>query len=453
MTDGALRKLGLVATLYVGREGKPLLAGFFSAILRSNQRQWLPCEIEALAITAAVKHYSPFIIQSNLSPCVLADSKPCVQAYEKLCRGEFSTSPRVSTFLATASRFQVSIRHVSGQAIIPSDFASRNAPDCNNPSCQICNFIHLQEDSVVRHITTQVVLSGKIKLPFTSRAAWLSIQSECPDIRRIIAHLRQGTRQSKKITNIRDVIIKRYLNAATLARDGLLVIRKQLPFTPFQECIVVPRQILDGLLTSLHIKLDHPSCHQLKNVVSRYFYALDLEKAVELTTNTCHQCTSLLKTPNVCVEQGSSDPPETVGSAFAADALKRERQLILVIRECVTSFTFTKFIESERHLDLRDAIIQLIAEVHPLDGPFAIIRTDPAPGFKALVGDQLLARHRLSIEFGRIKNPNKNPVAERAIQELEDEALRSNLSNSALTPLSLSLITARLNTRIRSRGL
>lgn len=135
----------------------------------------------------------------------------------------------MSTFLAIASRFQVSIRHVSGQAILPSDFASRNAPDCNNPSCQIC--IHLQEDSVVRYITTQDVLSGKIKLPFTSRAAWLSIQSECPDIRRTIAHIRQGTRPSKKITNIRDV--KRYLNVATFARDGLLVIKKQLPFTPF----------------------------------------------------------------------------------------------------------------------------------------------------------------------------------------------------------------------------
>lgn len=133
VTDGALRKLGLGATLYVGREGKPLLAGFFSANLRPNQRQWLPCEIEALAIAAAIKHYSPFIIQSKLSTCVLTDSKPCVQAYEKLCRGEFSTSPRVCIFLATASRLQVSIRHVSGQAILPSDFASRNAPDLQHP--------------------------------------------------------------------------------------------------------------------------------------------------------------------------------------------------------------------------------------------------------------------------------------------------------------------------------
>ena len=269
VTDGALRKLGLGATLYVERNGKLLLAGFFSAKLRTNQRQWLPCEVEALSIAAAIKHYSPFIIQSRLPACILTDSKPCVQAYEKLCRGEFSASPRVSTFLATASRFQVSIRHVSGQAILPSDFASRNAADCDNLSCQICTFINLQEDSVVRHVTTQDILDGKVKLPFTSRGAWLSIQSECSDIRRTVAHLRQGTRPSKKLTNIRDV--KRYLNVSTLATDGLLVVKRNLPFTPCRDCTVVPRQVLDGLLTSLHIKLDHPSNNQLKSVVNRLF--------------------------------------------------------------------------------------------------------------------------------------------------------------------------------------
>lgn len=105
VTDGALRKYGLGATLYVERSRKPILAGFFSAKLRPNQRQWLPCEIEALTIAAAITHYIPYLIQSTLPACILTDSKPCVQAYEKLCRGEFSASPRVSTFLSTASRF------------------------------------------------------------------------------------------------------------------------------------------------------------------------------------------------------------------------------------------------------------------------------------------------------------------------------------------------------------
>lgn len=103
--------------------------------------------------------------------------------------------------------------------------------------------------------------------------------------------------------------------------------------------------------------------------------------------------------------------------------------------------------------ELRDAIIQLLAEVHPLDCPFAIIRTDPAPGFKALVNDELLTRHRIAIELGRPKNVNKNPVAERAIQELEVEILRFEPDNKVVSHLSLALITARLNTRIRNRGL
>ena len=89
-----------------------LVAGFFSAKLRERQLTWIPCEIEALSIATAIKHFSPYIIQSKHKPCVITDSKPCVQAFEKLCRGEFSISPRVSTFLSVASRYQCSVRLV-----------------------------------------------------------------------------------------------------------------------------------------------------------------------------------------------------------------------------------------------------------------------------------------------------------------------------------------------------
>jgi hypothetical protein len=113
VTDGAVRKPGIGATLYVTRDQKLLLAGFFSAKLRSTQPSWLPCEVEALSIAAAIKHYSPYLIQSHHKASILTDSKPCVQAFEKLCRGEFSASPRVSTFLSTVSQYQATVRHVS----------------------------------------------------------------------------------------------------------------------------------------------------------------------------------------------------------------------------------------------------------------------------------------------------------------------------------------------------
>ena len=49
--------------------------------------------------------------------------------------------------------------------------------------------------------------------------------------------------------------------------------------------------------------------------------------------------------------------------------------------------------------------------MRPPDGPRAIVRTDPAPGFQALVKDDLLASSILCIEIGRVKNVNKNPFA------------------------------------------
>ena len=451
VTDGSVKQCGLGATLYVMRNNTLKLAGFFSAKLRGRQIDWLPCEIEALSIAAAVKHFSAYIVQSNHTTSILTDSKPCVQAHEKLCRGEFSVSPRVSTFLSAVSRYQATVRHLAGSANVPSDFASRNAAVCVEQQCQVCTFIREMEESVVmQRVTTNDITSGRAKLPFTSRSAWLTIQAECQDLRRTHAHLKQGTRPSKKITNAKDV--KRYLNVASIARDGMLVVRRNDPLSPSRECIIVPRMVLNGLVTALHIQLDHPSAHQLKQVMRRYLFALDLDRAIETTSHSCHHCASLINTPTMTVPQSTSDPPEVVGISYAADIIKRERQLILVLRECVTSYTACCFVTDERRDTIRDSLINLCIGLRPLDGPPAVIRTDPAPGFAALANDAVLAKYRLTIELGRVKNVNKNPVAEKAVRELECELLHQQPTGGTVTQLVLSVATANLNTRIRNKG-
>ena len=303
-TDGAVWDPGIGATLYVTRGDKLCVSGFFSAKLRGSQTTWLPCEVKALSIAAATKHFSPYLIQSVKKACILTDSKPCVQAYEKLCRGEFSASPRVSTFLSVVSRYQASVRHISGAAILPSDFTSRNAAACENETCQVCSFISRTRDSVVRAVSVQDVLR-----------AWVAVQSGCPDLHRTHAHLVQGTRTSKKLTNIKDV--KRYLQVASVADDGLLVVRRHESLSPSRECIIVPRQALDGLLTALHIQLSHPSCHQLKMVVKRYIYALDLDKAVSRVSDECHSCAAIRSSPTARIDQSTSPPPDAIGRPFA----------------------------------------------------------------------------------------------------------------------------------------
>jgi hypothetical protein len=372
VTDASVKQRGLGSTLYVTRDTKLHLAGFFSAKPKKHQVTWLPCELEALAIACSIKHFSPYIIQSTKKACALTDSKPCVQALEKLSRGEFSSSPRVTTFLAIASRYQVSLQHLSGTANIPSDFSSRNATECAEECCQICSFIHRTEESVIRQLSVTDIVSGKASLPYTSRSAWRSLQVECPDLRRVHAHLHQGTWPSKKHNNVLDV--KRYLHMATLSSDGLIVVRKADPLAPSRECIVVPRSVLPGILTSLHIKLHHPSKHQLKLAFQRQFYALNLDIGISDVTDNCHLRTSLKTIPQ-SLEQSSEDPPDAVGISFAADVLKRNRQTIFILRETVSSYTVTRLLSNEQHDSLRSALMSTCLELRPLDGPPSVIKS------------------------------------------------------------------------------
>ena len=137
----------------------------------------------------------------------------------------------------------------------------------------------------MRTVSIQDTLDNVANLPFTSRSAWLQIQNDCPDLRRVRAHLKQGTRPSKKLTNIKD--IKRYLISALIS----LIVKRTHPFLPISEAIIVPRLVLDGLLTALHLKLAHLSGHQFQSVVQRHFFALDMNNAINRVTSSCHTYT------------------------------------------------------------------------------------------------------------------------------------------------------------------
>ena len=118
----------------------------------------------------------------------------------------------------------------------------------------------------------------------------------------------------------------------------------------------------------------------------------------------------------------------------------------------MTSFTTGCLLENERHDTLRDGLIQLIVGLHLLDGLPATIRVDPAPGFTALRNDESLRGINLVLDIGRNKNVNKNPVAEKAIAELESEILQDPAGDT-LTAVTLLLAIARFNLRIRFSGL
>ena len=258
------------------------------------------------------------------------------------------------TFLSTASRFQIVVQHLARKSNPVADFASRNAPPCTIPSCQICQFVNHIEDASVMAIDISGILKGTASMPYTTQSTWLEAQSECKDLRRTRAHLLQGTRPSKKLTNIRDV--KRYLRVASVASDGLIYVPLNEPFSSARQCIVVPRTLSNGLLTAVHLKLNHPSAYQLKQVIRRFFFMLDLDKIIEEITESYHHCASLRPVKHMLVDQSSEPPVAGVGVAFAADVLRRARQVIMVVRETVTSYTCTQLIEDEKQGSIRSSL-------------------------------------------------------------------------------------------------
>ena len=447
VTDASAKGLG--AAMYAIRNGKPVLAGLFNAKRKPHQIGWLPCELEALAITASVQHFSPFITQSTQRTKVLTDSSPCVQAYKKLARGEFSRSPRVTTYLSTLSHYQVELQHVAGKCNAFSDFASRNPIECGG-ACQICQFVHELENSVVNSVSFQDVMSGKCSVPFASRGGWYSLQQECPDLKRLTKLLKAGKDPKKEERGMKD--LHRYHRKVKLAVDGLLIVTESLPLQPSRQRIVVPRDIVDGLLTALHLRFRHALKHQLTQIFNRAFFALDIEELARNIVDGCHVCASLKKIPAHFTPQSTADPPDTIGSKFSTDVIKRERQKILLVREYVSSYTDAILVDSEQGVDLKEGIVKLLCRLRSPSGPLLTLRADSGTSLQALQGDPLLTSLNIQLEIGDPKNINKNPVSERAISETLEELAKLQPTGGAVSELTLAMAMSALNSKIRNSG-
>ena len=443
-------KIGIGAALYIIRNGKEYLAGNYSAKLKKHQVSWLPCETESLSITAAVNHFAPDIVNSDHQTLVLTDSLPSVQAYNKLKKGQFSASARVSTFLSTVSRYNIYIAHLKGSENTYSDYVSRNPVECHQKQCQICSFIQETSDSVIRTCTVKDILDSNSTVPFSSRSGWYELQMSDDSLRRTCAHLKQGTSPSRKCTKIGDV--KKYLQHARISKDGLLVVPSHVQSIGKIEKIIVPRDYLHGLLESLHIKLNHPSKLQLQKVFQRAYFALNFDKALDEVSRKCHTCVSLSNLPNKFMKQSITTLPTAIGSNFSADVVKRSNQHILFIREYVSSYSQARLIPNEQAKTIKEALIIMCHELISKNGPKATVKVDPASACRSLVGNQELQQNGIVLELGHPKFKNKIPVSDRGIRELHSE-LNRIMQHPPITPKLLSSAVSTLNSRLRRDGL
>ena len=145
----------------------------------------------------------------------------------------------------------------------------------------------------------------------------------------------------------------------------------------------------------------------------------------------------------------SSPSPLCPGQGFSCDVLRRTKQKIFVTRDIFSSFTTASIIPDETANNLRSA---LITTTSFLRMPTTTVRVDGATSFQALKDDTILQKRGIALDFGRLKNKNKNPVIDKCIRELEQELLRCE-SDKPLTQLTLDTTLLTLNSRIRSQSL
>ena len=187
----------------------------------------------------------------------------------------------------------------------------------------------------------------------------------------------------------------------------------------------------------------------MKKLFDRFFYATGSSNSIDQVVNNCSLCNYIKKVPRELFLQSTS-VTATPGKKLCADVMRRFGQKILVVRDALTSFTSASFAKDETAQELRAA---LIVTCLPMQFNSSIIKVDCAPALRSLQNDPQLKALGIELDLGDEKNPNKNPVADKAIQELELELLKLGEMPSAISASTLVQAICNLNSRIRHNGL
>ena len=446
MPDATIKDAAIGFTLNVVRENKMLPVTFYSFKLTDCQKDWFPCEREALGVATAVKKCSHFILESSRPTLILTDSKPVVEATKLIRKGKFSASARMSAFLCSINRYKVDIQHVSGKFKnnVAADYLSRNPAQCSHNKCQFCVFIKDISETTISSINT----IDNNDIPLGSVNSWKKVQEEDFACQEAYNRLKSGQQPSKKGKNSND--IRRYYGICQ-AKDMLVVEDKIPNTTQIRNRIVIPKDFVPAVITQLHFKDEkHLSSYQLEKTFNRYFFGIHVKQAINETLDQCLLCKANKQLPQKPSQESISNPQHP-GYIFNIDIICRHKQKIMVCTDLFSTFTTANFINNEQAETLLKGIIDLTTPIRSQDS--IKIRTDSAPGFKSLVNNPSL--QKLNIELETCDPSNKNSIAtvDNAIKQLEIEIKKIAPHSTKINETVLALAVKNLNSLIRNRGL
>ena len=470
--------------LYVVRNNTTLPVMFCTAKLKDYMRKWFPCEKEAVGVVISLDQCAHWILESHHPTLVGPDCLSVVKAADLIRRGKHSSNPRLQSLLASVNRRNIRFFHNSAKAglhRVPDHLSRMKDKTCNSKDCAIERFLddvpvnvqamnmslsntrpnlfslclaEIIPPPAIIAATSQELSDELIKrsgpIPLGSRQTWMEVQKSDPDCQAVFNMKNFGDVPRKNTTN--PLINKMFKES--IVEKGLLVVRS-FDNRKMAEIdrVIIPPSYLDSILTVIHIKLNHPTKCQLKQVFNRYFFSPRLDTALTKLYQGCHLCISFSKFPKQLESYKSTTFPDCPGTIMNADVLKRAGQIILVNTDLFSAYTTTCFANSEKAEDLAKSIIQVSTPIRRAQN--IIIRVDKAPGFISLASknNNLLQDIGIKLELTYDENKNSNCHIDKIINELETELRKISPDGVRVSPGELAHATMSLNNKIRKRGL
>ena len=457
--DGSKMTPGIGHILYAIKDGKRIPVRFHNFKLQDNCRKWSPCEIEAMALAAGIVKEYDLLRESKHPIIVCPDSKPVHDAVSLINDGKFSTSARITSFLANVNRIPIISQHISGKAKLNpfADLQSRAPSECSAEICTIHRFVEEACDGVINPGARNGNITGVD--PYASTAAWKKAQQNNPPCAYAKSLLTTGKTPPKatgKNAGEYHNEVRFYCREASVSKEGLLVARS-LPDPKSgnvrRDRIIVPKLLAPALLYHLHNHLeDHPTRNQQKISFQRRFHTMELEKHLDNLYSSCYKCLVLQRLPQQMIAHESKQIVNGPHTNFHADVIKRAKQVIFTIKDHFSSMQNAIIIESERADDLKAAIILLTSMIRKPDR--IQVTVDNAPGFTSLIKkkDQELEQLKIDLVDTDEFNKNANAVIDKGCQELEEEILKLSPEGQSVSQTLLAQAVMNLNRKIRRRG-
>ena len=390
----------------------------------------------------------------------MPDSKPVHEAVKLINNGKFSASSRMASFLNNVNRFNIISKHISGKAKLNpiSDTQSRSPAECKAELCTIHRFIMDHVDGELNSLPELRTLLTEDNF-MVNRASWRKAQAAnqaCSVATKMLNTGKPPPRATGKHNGEYWNDVRKYHRDASVANDGTLVVK-----TPPDICsgnvarerIVIPKELTAALLYHMHNHRDnHPTKTQQKALFQRNFYAIGLDKQLELLYSNCYKCSVVQKLPRDIILNESKTMANNPHTQFHADVIRRSKQFILTVKDHFTSFQDAMLVDSEKAEDLKHGIITLTTAMRKPGSIYVTV--DNCPGFQKLVNknDNELSKLNITLVKTDEINKNANAVVDKGCRELEEELKRLDPEAKQLATSTLKQAILNLNSKLRRRG-